>query len=78
MVQQPLELIHPDIYGPMPEKSLGGSRYFIKFCHGHTNCGLGWSIGDKATTDKATDLELEVTRLGVEYECIMAVFTLSL
>ena len=30
-IHQPLELVHTDICGPMPEKSLGGSQYFITF-----------------------------------------------
>ena len=34
------------------------------WCHTHTNIGLGRSIDDEATTDKATNMELEVTRLG--------------
>ena len=31
MVHQSLELVHTDICGLMPERSLGGSRYFIRF-----------------------------------------------
>ena len=31
MIRHPLELIHSDICGPMPERSLGGSQYFITF-----------------------------------------------
>ena len=31
MVRNPLELIHSDICRSMPERSLGGSRYFITF-----------------------------------------------
>ena len=30
-VHRPLELVHIDICGPMPERSLGGPRYFITF-----------------------------------------------
>ena len=30
-VRQPLELVHTDICGPMLERSLGGSQYFITF-----------------------------------------------
>ena len=29
--RQPLELIHSDICGPMPTRSLGGSQYFVTF-----------------------------------------------
>ena len=31
IVHQPLELVHTNICGPMPEKSLGRSWYFITF-----------------------------------------------
>ena len=34
------------------------------YYHRHTNHGLGWSTDNEAMTDKATDVELEVTRLG--------------
>ena len=29
--RQPLELVHSDVCGPMPMRSLGGSRYFVTF-----------------------------------------------
>ena len=35
--KQPLELIHTDVYGPMPINSVGGSRYFVTFIDGYTH-----------------------------------------
>ena len=29
--RQPLELVHSDVCGPMPTRSLGGSQYFVTF-----------------------------------------------
>ena len=42
-----------------PERGKCGSR-----CHGHTNRGLGRSTDEEVTIDKATDVEVDVTRLG--------------
>mgnify|MGYP007007533183 CR=1 FL=1 len=33
-------------------------------CHGQTNLGLQQSMNDKATTDKVTNMEHDVVRLG--------------
>ena len=30
-VNEPLELVHTDLCGPMQEQSLGGNFYFLKF-----------------------------------------------
>lgn len=35
-VNEPLQLIHSDLCGPMPEKSWGGSRYFLTFIDDHS------------------------------------------
>ena len=46
-VRQPLELVHTDICGPMPERSLGGSRYFITFVDDCTRKVWAYSIKSK-------------------------------
>ena len=50
MVRQPLELVHTDICGPMPERSLGGSRYFITFIDDCTRKVWAYSIRSKEET----------------------------
>ena len=47
MVRQPLKLVHTDICGPMPERSLGGSRYFITFVDDCTRKVWVYSIKSK-------------------------------
>ena len=47
MVRQPLELVHIDICGPMPERSLGGSRYFITVIDDCTQKVWAYSIRSK-------------------------------
>ena len=46
-VRNPLELIHSDICGPMPERSLGGSRYFITFVDDCTRKVWAYSLRSK-------------------------------
>ena len=36
----------------------------FNYCHEHTNHGIWWSMDDEATIYRATNMELEVTRLG--------------
>ena len=47
-VHQPLELVHIDICGPKPERSLGGSRYFITFVDESTLKVWAYSLRSKA------------------------------
>ena len=47
MVQNPLELIHSDICRMMPERSLGGSRYFITFADDCTRKVWAYSVRSK-------------------------------
>ena len=47
MVRQPLELIHTYICGPMLERSLGGSRYFITFVDDCTQKVWAYSLWSK-------------------------------
>ena len=47
MVRQSLELIHSDMCGPMPERSLGGTRYFITFINDYTHKVWAYSIKSK-------------------------------
>ena len=51
-VRNPLELIQSDICGPMPERSLGGSRYFITFVDDCTQkvCAYSLRMKDEALT----------------------------
>ena len=44
MVHQPLELVYTDICGLMPERSLGGSRYFITFVDDSTQKVWAYSL----------------------------------
>ena len=55
----PHDLVHSDVYGPLPHQSLGGALYFISFIDDSTQKVWAYPI-------------------SVEYECIMAVFTMSL
>ena len=62
MVRKPLELVHTDICGPMPEQSLGGSLYIITFVDDCTRKVWAYSI-------KSKDEALEVfTRWIAEVE----------
>ena len=46
-IWQPLELVHTDICGPMPKRTLGGSWYFITFVDNCTQKVWAYSIKSK-------------------------------
>ena len=46
-IRQPLELVHTDRCGLIPEKSLGGSRYFITFVDDCTRKVWAYSLRSK-------------------------------
>lgn len=44
---QPLELIHSDVCGPMPEASWGGAKYFVTFTDDYTRRSFVYLIRNK-------------------------------
>ena len=49
-VRQPLELVHSDVCGPMPSKSLGGAQYFVTFIDDATRRVWAYAIKTKDET----------------------------
>ena len=48
--RQPLELIHSDVCGPMPTRSLGGAQYFVTFIDDATRKVWVYTIKSKDQT----------------------------
>ena len=48
----PLELVHTDVCGPMPEASLGGNKYFITFIDDYSR--MTWMYFMKEKSDVFT------------------------
>ena len=66
-LREPLELIHMDLCGPMPKKSLGGDRYFITFIDDATRQVWAYLLKTKdealsTFTRWCTEVELQTGR----------------
>lgn len=64
----PGNLIHTDTCGPMQEKSIGGSRYFVLFKDDYTHFRTIFFIKQKNEVKRVIDVYLKIVKMNSKFE----------
>jgi hypothetical protein len=69
---RPLELVHMDVCGPMPETSLGGSRYFATFLDDYSKFSVVVPVASKADVSDVVKrtMKLLETQTGQQVKAV--------